>query len=230
MKSGLASYGKAGRRVQVLLSAAIAVAALLGAVSPPAFAAERPVKIVVLGDSLSTGLGLPTSAAFPAKLSRALQAKGYAVEVADAGVSGDTASAGLARLNWSVPEGTDAVIVEFGANDALRGVDPKVTRGALDSILRGLKTRGIEVLLAGMQSPRNMGPNYVRAFDSIFPELAAAHGVLFYPFFLEGVATEAKLNQADGLHPNAAGVDVIVARILPKAEELVTRVRAKRPS
>ena len=229
MKTGLGSYGKAGRAVQVCLGAAVAVAAFLGA-GLPAFAAERPVKIVVLGDSLSTGLGLPTTAAFPAKLSRALQAKGYAVEVADAGVSGDTASAGLARLNWSVPEGTDAVIVEFGANDALRGVDPKVTRGALDSILRGLKTRGIEVLLAGMQSPRNMGPDYVRAFDSIFPELAVSHGTLFYPFFLEGVATEAKLNQADGLHPNAAGVDVIVARILPKVEELVTRVRAKHPS
>ena len=229
MKSGLASYGKAGRRVQVLLSAAIAAAAFLGA-GLPAFTAERPVKIVVLGDSLATGLGLPTNVAFPAKLSRALQAKGYAVEVADAGVSGDTASAGLARLNWSVPEGTDAVIVEFGANDALRGVDPKVTRGALDSILRGLKTRGIEVLLAGMQSPRNMGPDYVRGFDSIFPELATSHGVLFYPFFLDGVATDPKLNQRDGLHPTAAGVDVIVARMLPKAEELVTRVRAKRPS
>ena len=229
MKTGLASYGKAGRRVQVLLGAAIALAAFLGA-SQPAFTADQPVKIVVLGDSLSTGLGLPANEAFPVKLSRALQAKGYAVDVADAGVSGDTASAGLARLNWSVPEGTDAVIVEFGANDALRGVDPKVTRGALDSILRGLKTRGIEVLLAGMQSPRNMGPDYVRAFDSIFPELAASQGVLFYPFFLDGVATDPKLNQRDGLHPTAAGVDVIVARMLPKAEELVTRVRAKRPS
>jgi len=208
------------------------LAAILGllAATGQASAADRPVKIVLLGDSLTAGLGLSAQDAFPAKLARAMKAKGHAVDIADAGVSGDTASAGLARVTWSAPEGTDAVIVEFGANDALRGVDPKVTRAALDKILRGLKVRGVEVLLAGMQAPRNMGPDYVRAFDSIFPELAAAHGVLFYPFFLDGVATDPKLNQPDGLHPNAAGVDVIVARILPKVEELVARVRAKRPS
>jgi len=188
------------------------------------------VKLVVLGDSLSAGLGLSAGDAFPAKLSRALKAKGHAVDVVDAGVSGDTASAGLARLDWSVPEGANAVIVELGANDALRGIDPKVTRDALDSILRRLKARGIEVLLAGMQAPRNMGPDYTGAFDSIFPELAVAHGVPLYPFFLDGVATEAKLNQRDGVHPNATGVDVIVARILPKVEELVSRARARQRS
>lgn len=193
----------------------------------PAQAQSRPVKLVVLGDSLSTGLGLPIEEAFPAKLSRALKAKGLDVEVADAGVSGDTSSAGLQRLDWSVPEGTDAVILELGANDALRGVDPKITRESLDKILRRLKERNIAVLFAGMQAPRNLGETYTRTYDAIFPELAAAHGVLFYPFFLDGVVTDAKLNQRDVMHPNAAGVDVIVARILPKVEELVAQARAK---
>ena len=179
---------------------------------------------------MSAGLGLSAAEAFPAKLAGALKAKGLAVDVADAGVSGDTTSAGLGRLDWSVPEGTDAVIVELGANDALRGVDPKITRAALDNILRRLRERGVEVLLAGMQAPRNLGEDYARRFDAIFPELAAAHNVLLYPFFLDGVATDAKLNQRDGIHPNATGVDVIVARVLPKVEELVTRVREKSPS
>ena len=190
-------------------------------------AADRPVRIVVLGDSLSAGFGLAAPDALPAKLERALNAKGAAVAIQNAGVSGDTASGGLGRLDWSVGEGVDAVIVELGANDALRGVDPKVTRSALDTILRKLKERNIEVLLAGMLAPRNLGGTYTRAYDSIFPQLAAAHGALLYPFFLDGVATDAKLNQRDGVHPNAAGVDVIVARILPKVEELITRVRGK---
>jgi acyl-CoA thioesterase-1 len=185
------------------------------------------VKIVVLGDSLTAGYGLPGSAAFPARLERALQAKGHNVAVANAGVSGNTASDGLTRLDWSVPEGTDAVIVELGANDALRGIDPAVTRRALTTIVQRLKQRNISVLLCGMLAPRNLGPEYERAFDAIYPELAAAEGVLFYPFFLDGVATDAKLNLADGLHPNGAGVDAIVARILPKVEELIARARSR---
>jgi acyl-CoA thioesterase-1 len=189
---------------------------------------ERPVKIVVLGDSLSAGFGLPADAAFPARLAQALKAKGIAVTVANAGVSGDTASGGLGRLDWSVPEGTDAVILELGANDALRGLDPKLTKAALDTILNKLKDRHIAVLLAGMQAPRNMGPDYVRAYDAIYPALASTHSVVFYPFFLDGVATDPKLNQSDGLHPNAAGVDVIVARMLPRVEELITAIRAAR--
>jgi acyl-CoA thioesterase-1 len=193
----------------------------------PAQAQTRPVKLVVFGDSLSTGLGLPTAEAFPAKLARALKAKGLDVEVADAGVSGDTASGGQARLDWSVPDDTDAVIVELGANDALRGVDPKITREALDTILRRLKERNIAVLFAGMRAPRNLGEDYTRAFDGLFPQLASTHGVLFYPFFLDGVAADARLNQRDGIHPNAEGVDVIVARILPKVEELIGRAGAK---
>jgi acyl-CoA thioesterase I len=185
------------------------------------------VRIVALGDSLTAGFGLPGDAAFPARLERALKSKGLAVEVANAGVSGDTATGGLARLDWSVPEGTDAVIVELGANDMLRGTDPKITRQALTEIVRRLTARRIAVLLAGMRAAPNLGPDYGGEFEAIFSDLAAQNGVLLYPFFLDGVAAEAKLNQGDGLHPTAAGIDVIVARILPKVEELVARVRDK---
>jgi len=191
-------------------------------------ASDRPVRIVVLGDSLTAGYQLPASAAFPARLESALKAKGLAVDIANAGVSGDTASGGFARLDWSVPTGTDAVILELGANDALRGVDPKITRKAIEDIVRKLKGRGVEVLLAGMRAPPNMGPDYRRGFDTIFPELASSYGLVFYSFFLDGVAADPKLNQRDGIHPTQAGVDVIVARILPKVEELVARVRARR--
>jgi acyl-CoA thioesterase-1 len=186
--------------------------------------------VVALGDSLTAGFGLGAEAAFPTRLQAALEAKGYAVEIANAGVSGDTASGGLARLDWSVPEGTEAVILELGANDALRGIDPAITRAALDTILKRLAERRMPVLLAGMRAPPNMGADYAGAFDAIFPALAAAHDVVFYPFFLDGVAAERKLNLADGMHPTAAGVDVIVNRILPKAEELVARAKAKRNS
>jgi len=221
------SYGSWSALVQVF---ALVVAALALAVplAGPAAGADRPVRIVALGDSLTAGLGLPANAAFPARLEQALNAKGMAVEISNAGVSGDTASAGLARLDWSVPEGTDAVIIELGANDTLRGTDPKVTREALEGIVGRLRERRIEVLLAGMRAAPNLGPDYGRDFDAIYPDLAARNDLLLYPFFLDGVATDAKLNQRDGLHPTAAGVDAIVARILPKAEELVARVRDKR--
>ncbi len=161
------------------------------------------------------------------QLERALNAKGLAVEVANAGVSGDTSSGGLARLEWSVPAGTDAVILELGANDMLRGVDPKVTREALAEIVRRLKARNIEVLLCGMRAAPNLGPDYVRTFDAIYPELAAANDVLLYPFFLEGVVADPKLNIGDGLHPTAAGVARIVSGMLPKVEAMLARVRAK---
>jgi acyl-CoA thioesterase-1 len=184
--------------------------------------------MVVLGDSLSAGYGLPGGAAFPEKLAVALKAKGIAVDMINAGVSGDTASGGLGRLDWSIPEGTNAVILELGANDALRGLDPALTKKALDAALTRLKDRKITVLLAGMYAPRNMGPDYAKSFDGMYPELAAAHGAILYPFFLEGVAGDAKLNQPDGLHPTAAGVDVIVKNILPKVEELIGRVKAAR--
>jgi acyl-CoA thioesterase-1 len=190
-------------------------------------ATERTIKIVALGDSLTAGYQLPAQDAFPVQLERALKANGLAVEIANAGVSGDTRSGGLARLDWSVPDGTDAVILELGANDMLRAVDPKVTREALTGIVRRLKARGIEVLLCGMLAPRNLGPDYTQAFDSIYPDLAAANGLLLYRFFLDGIAADAKLNQGDGLHPTAVGVAKIVTGILPKVEELVARVRAK---
>jgi acyl-CoA thioesterase I len=180
----------------------------------------------VLGDSLVAGYQIAARAAFPAQLERALRAKGLAVEVANAGVSGDTTTGGLARLDWSVPEGTDAVILELGANDMLRGIDPKIPLGALDEIVNRLKSRRVEVLLCGMQAAPNLGQDYARTFDSIYPDLAAKYGLLLYPFFLDGIVTDPKLNQHDGLHPTEAGVAVIVERILPKVEELLSRVRA----
>ena len=191
-------------------------------------AAAAVINIVALGDSLTAGLGLAANEAFPVQLQRALEAKGIRAEVANAGVSGDTASGGLARLDWSVPDTTDAVIVELGANDALRGLDPALTRAALDTLLRRLRERKIPVLLCGMLAPPNLGSEYGRAFNAIYPELAAADGALLYPFFLDGVAADPKLNQHDGMHPTAAGVAVIVARILPQVETLAARVRAAR--
>ena len=158
-------------------------------------------------------------------MQKALAAKGIAAEIVNAGVSGDTASGGLSRLDWSIPDGTQGVIVELGANDALRGTDPAVTRKAIDQILAKLKERGIPVLLAGMRAPPNLGPDYGAKFDPIYPELATQYGALFYPFFLEGVAAERGLNQGDGIHPTAAGVDVIVKGILPKVEELIARAK-----
>jgi acyl-CoA thioesterase I len=194
----------------------------------PVHAAEPAVRIVALGDSLTAGYGLPAHAAFPARLERALRAKGVAVEIANAGVSGDTAAGGLARLDWAVPQGTEAVILELGANDMLRGIDPKVTRNALEQIVRRLTARGIAVLLAGMRAAPNLGADYGREFEAIYADLASDYNLLHYPFFLDGVAVETKLNQRDGIHPTAAGIETIVARILPKVEELVARVRQNR--
>lgn len=188
----------------------------------------KPLKMVVLGDSLSAGLGLSAPAAFPARLQKALQSKGIAVDMINAGVSGDTTSGGRDRLDWSVPEGTQAVIVELGANDALRGVDPKVTRSALKDILTRLKARKIAVLLCGMYAPPNYGADYSARFNSIYPDIAREFDVPLYPFFLEGVATEAKLNQPDGLHPTAEGIDVIVKNILPTVEAFLGAISAQR--
>jgi len=187
--------------------------------------AQAPLKIVALGDSLTAGLGLPDKDGFVPRLQAALAADGIAAEIANAGVSGDTATDGLARLDWSVPAGTDAVIVELGANDMLRGLSPDVTRDALDAILSRLTARHIAVLLCGMRAAPNLGAEYGHAFERIYPELAAKYNALLYPFFLDGVAANLGLVQHDGLHPNAAGVDLIVARILPSVEELVARVR-----
>ncbi|MGB8399492.1 arylesterase [Bradyrhizobium sp.] len=188
----------------------------------------RPVKIVVLGDSLSAGYGLPAAAAFPNRLQKALETKGIKVDMVNAGVSGDTASGGRERLDWSVPEGTEAVILELGANDALRGTDPSVTRGALSDILARLKARKIAVLLCGMVAPPNYGSDYAARFNAIYPELSKSFGVPLYPFFLDGVAADTGLNQADGMHPTAAGVDMVVKNILPTVEAFLGKLSAQR--
>lgn len=197
----------------------------------PALAADeaKPIRMVVLGDSLSAGLGLAANDAFPPRLQKALKDKGISVEMTNAGVSGDTSSGGLGRLDWSVPEGTQAVIVELGANDALRGIDPKVTRAALSDILTRLKARNISVMLCGMVSPPNYGRDYAERFNTIYPELAKSFGVPLYPFFLDGVAADAKLNQADGIHPTAQGVDIIVRNILPTVEAFLGPLRGQQP-
>jgi acyl-CoA thioesterase I len=206
----------------------IALFLLCGVLSPSsARAADDPVRIVALGDSLTAGFGLPGAAAFPVRLEEALTANGLPVEITNAGVSGDTMAGGLARLDWSVPEGTQAVILELGANDMLRGIDPQLTSKTLDEILRRLGERHIEVLLCGMLAAPNLGADYAQAFNPMFPEAAASRHLLLYPFFLDGVLNDRRLVQPDGLHPTAAGVDVIVAGILPKAEELVARVRGR---
>jgi len=211
-------------------SLALCSVALSLATAVPSAGAESPIKIVALGDSLTAGLGLADKDGFVPRLQAALAAKGIGATIENAGVTGDTAADGLARLDWSVPPGTDAVILELGANDMLRGLDPRVTRDALDAILRRLTERRIAVLVCGMRAAPNLGADYGLAFERNYPELAAKYGVPLYPFFLDGVAADLGLLQADGLHPNAAGVGVIVGRILPNVEELVSRVRRLRPS
>jgi acyl-CoA thioesterase-1 len=192
----------------------------------PVFA--QPVKMVVLGDSLSAGFGLSGPAAFPARLQKALKDKGIEVDMINAGVSGDTASGGRDRLDWSVPAGTEAVIVELGANDALRGTDPAVTRAALTDIVSRLKARRIAVMLCGMLAPPNYGQDYAARFNTIYPDLAKKFDVPLYPFFLAGVAADPKLNQADGIHPTAEGVDIIVANILPTVQAFLGTIRGQR--
>lgn len=187
----------------------------------------QTITILALGDSLTAGYGLQPSEAFPVKLEQALKAKGHDVVVVNAGVSGDTALDGLSRLDWALSAEVDAAIVEFGANDALRGLQPAQAEAAIDGILGKLAEKKIPTLLAGMRAPPNLGPEYMSAFDGMYARLADKHEALLYPFFLDGVAADIKFNQADGMHPNAAGVDVIVARMLPVVEELVTKAAAK---
>ncbi|WP_248309714.1 arylesterase [Bosea sp. Tri-44] len=191
------------------------------------FAQTKPLKLVALGDSLTAGYNLPGSAAFPTVLEKILRDKGISVEIANAGVSGDTSQGGLERLDWSVPDGTDGVILELGANDALRGIDPALTERSLDAIVTGLKARGIPVLLAGMYAPRSNGPDYVARFDAIYPKLAEKHGLILYPFFLDGIAGDRVLNQPDMLHPKAEGVRVIAQRILPTVERFLASLRPR---
>ena len=189
---------------------------------------EKPVHIVAFGDSLTAGYGLPPGADFATRLGTKLKQSGHKVRITNAGVSGDTTAAGLARFDWAIPQDTDAVILELGANDALRGFSPNIPQQNLSKILTKLKERNIPVLLAGMQAPANWGDDYKKQFDAMFPRLASQFDTLLYPFFMEGVITKPKLKLADGLHPNAKGVDEVVTRILPSVEGLIERARAAR--
>ena len=217
LKAEPPSYGHWRAIVQALALAA----ALLAASAAPASA--RALRLVVLGDSLTAGLGLPPGKAFPDQLQAALRAKGFDVDVVNAGVSGDTAEDGLARFDWSVPADANALIVELGANDMLRGLPPEGTKKTLMAILNKAKTAHLPTLIAGMRAAPNLGADYDRAFDAIYPAVAEASGAILYPFFLDGVAGDAKLNQPDGMHPTAAGAAVIVERILPSVEDLLRR-------
>ena len=190
-------------------------------------AMAQPVTLLAFGDSLTAGLGLQPPDAFPAKLEQALRARGHDVVVINAGVSSDTAADGLARLDWSLSDNIDAVIVELGANDALRGLPPSQAEAALDGILARLAEKKKPVLIAGMRSPPNMGPDYVAAFNGMYPRLAQKYGAILYPFFLAGVAADPALNQADGMHPNPKGADIIVSRILPSVEQLIGKAAVK---
>ena len=189
---------------------------------------SAPVRIVALGDSLTAGYLLRPSDAFPAQLAVALTKRGHSIEMINAGVSGDTTANGLERFDWSVEDGTEAVILELGANDGLRGIDPAAARKNLDAILAKLKARNIEVLIAGITAPQNWGQDYADAFNVIFKDLSAQYGTLYYPFFLDGIALKPELNLSDGLHPTGKGVAVIVERILPSVEALLERVKARR--
>ncbi len=205
------------------LGAALTLGMALGmGLAFPARAQGAPRRIVAFGDSLSAGYLLPERNAFPHRLEALLRQKGLDLRIENAGVSGDTASAGLARLDWSIGEGVEAVILELGANDALRAIDPEITENALDQMLTRLRGRGIKVLLAGIYAPRNNGQAYVARFDAIYPRLSQKHGVMLYPFFLEGVHGEKSLLLSDGLHPNAAGVGVIAQKIAPYLEKLLS--------
>ena len=201
----------------VALAAALAFA--------PAGAQARPLRVVALGDSLTAGYGLPPGQAFPDVLQRALKARGLDVEVVNAGVSGDTAADGLARFDWSVPDGADALIVELGANDMLRGLDPAVAEKSLQEIMEKARARHLPTLLAGMRAAPNLGADYQRRFDAIYPDLAKRYGAALYPFYLEGVAGDPKLNQRDGLHPTREGVERIVAAMTPAVVNFLDAIK-----
>jgi acyl-CoA thioesterase-1 len=203
------------------LAIIVAVALSLGSAS------AKPVTLLALGDSLTAGYGLEAIAAFPAKLEQAIKAKIPDVTIINGGVSGDTAAGGLARLDWALTDEVDGLIVELGANDALRGLDVSQTEAALEAILQKAKTKNLPVLILGMKAPPNLGPDYVTRFDGLYPRLAKKYQALFYPFYLDGVAAVADLNQADGIHPNGKGVDLIVSRLLPLVEELSQKALQK---
>jgi acyl-CoA thioesterase-1 len=226
--NGLASGQVVSVPALVNMLASLLVLAAATMSSAMAETASKPIRIVAFGDSLTSGYGLRQSQAFPVQLQKELRARGHNVVISNAGVAGDTSAAGLARFDWAIGDDVDAVILELGANDALRGIDPKVTRQNMQKILAKLKERGVPVLLAGMRSPANWGDTYAEDFDAIFPDLAKEHALVFYPFFLEGVVLNARLNQNDGMHPNSKGVAEIVRQIIPSVEELIAKAEARR--
>ena len=212
------SYGHLLRFVQ-----AAALAAVVATASHAA--AARSLRLVALGDSLTAGYGLPPGKAFPDRLEGALRAKGWDVKVVNAGVSGDTAADGLARYDWAVPKDADALIVELGGNDMLRGMKPEATKTTLAAILDKARAAHLPVLLAGMRAAPNLGSEYAGEFFAIYPALAKSYSASLYPFFLDGVAGDSKLDQPDGLHPNAQGVEIIVQKILPSVETLLKQAK-----
>lgn len=221
-----------GLTLRNLVQMGVIVAAINAGLTGAAMAAggekgKDKIKLVAFGDSLTAGYGVRPSESFPVQLEAALRAKGLNIEVVNSGVSGDTASAGLERFDWAVPDDADAVILELGANDALRGVAPEQTNATLDSLLTRLAERKLPVLLTGMLAPKNWGDDYANKFDAIYPALATKHIVMLYPFFLDGVIMDRALNQGDGIHPTGKGVAVIVSRILPKVEELIAKVNPR---
>ena len=219
-------YGAMRRLVNAM--GGLALAALITIALPVnAPVAAEPIRILALGDSLTAGYGLPDDQTFPAKLQAALVRDGIAAVVYNAGVSGDTSAGGLSRLDWAMAmagdDPLDVVIVELGANDGLRGLEPAMTRDNLDALIARVRDKGPAVMLTGMQAPPNLGPEYGAEFAAIYPFLAKKHGVYLYPFFLEGVAAIPDLNQDDTIHPNSRGVDVVIGRILPYIKDMLTK-------
>jgi acyl-CoA thioesterase I len=209
---------------KIVSTLAVLAAMALTAYQTPAAAATEEIRLLVLGDSLAAGLGLAPNQAFPVRLQDALAARGRKVRVINAGVSGDTTAGGLARLDWVLADKPQVAIVELGANDALRGLDVRAMRANLTAILKRFEQERVKVLLAGMKAPPNYGSAYVREYEQVFAGLVKDHDVIYYPFFLDGVAAQRELNQGDGIHPNAKGVDLIVANILPYVEKLLSQV------
>ena len=190
-------------------------------------ALAKPITLLALGDSLTSGLGLEASEAFPVKLEAALKNRYPGLKIINGGVSGDTAADGLARLDWALTDEVGGLIVELGANDALRGLDVAQTETALNGIMVKAQLRTLPVLILGMKAPPNMGPEYVARFDGLYPRLAEKYQALLYPFYLDGVAANGSLNQSDGIHPNGRGVDVIVSKVMPSVEELIGKAALK---
>ena len=205
-----------------IVAATTALMLIAGSAAAAPASGAHVAKIIAFGDSITAGFGLPPEQALPVRLEAKLHDEGIAAKVVNEGVSGDTTAGGVARLDWMLADKPDVVIVELGANDALRGIDPKVVRANLEKIIERIQASGAKVLLLGMKAPPNWGEDYQRAFDRIYPELARAHDVPLVPFFLEGVAMDPNMNQADGLHPNERGVVVIVDHIAPMVAKLLS--------